>query len=82
MVNEKKKYKFFVDDKSFEVDTKSMSGSQIKSLAGVDPAFQLFLEEHGADKPDRLITNDHSVDLGQPGVEKFYTVPPATFGLQ
>ncbi len=82
MPDGKKKYKFFVDDKEFEVDSKTISGAAIKSLAHVDPAFQLFLEEKGPDKPDRLIKNDDSIDLGQPGVEKFYTVPAATFGAK
>ena len=30
--------------------------------------------------PDRPVPDGDTVDLGAPGIEKFYTVPPATFG--
>jgi Multiubiquitin len=76
----RKKYKFFVDGKQYEVDKKTVSGAEIRGIADVDPNYQLFLEEPGAEKPDRQIANDYSVDLEEPGVEKFYTIPPATFG--
>jgi len=76
------KFKFFVNDAKFEVDQKSMTGAQIKALAGVDLSFELFLEEPGADRPDRKINDSDSIDLSAPGVEKFYTVPVATFGAR
>lgn len=79
--HEKKKYKFFVDEKQYEIDERFISGQQIRDKAQIDPSFQLFLEEPGEDKPDRLITAEASIDLAEPGVEKFYTVPPATFGV-
>jgi len=75
------KFKFFVNDTKFEVDQRSMTGAQIKAVAGVDLSFELFLEEPGADRPDRKINDSDSVDLSAPGVEKFYTVPVATFGV-
>lgn len=73
-------YKFVVDGGRFETEKRTLSGREIKAIAGSDPGNQLYLEEHGHDKPDRRIDDDASVDLGAPGVEKFYTVPPATFG--
>jgi len=76
----RKTFKFFVDDKRFEWDKPKITGAQIRELAHIDPNFQLFLEEPGPEKPDRLISNDQEVNLEEPGVEKFYTVPPATFG--
>ncbi len=79
-MDEKKTYKFFVDGKPFETESKYLSGAQIKAIAGVDPSYGLFLEEHGADKPDKQISDTQSVDFAAPGVEKFYSVPPATFG--
>jgi len=78
--DEKKKFKIFVDDTQYPWDSPKITGGQIRQLANIDPNFQLFLEEPGPEKPDRLITNDQEVDLTEPGVEKFYTVPPATFG--
>ena len=77
----RKKYKFFVDDQKYEVDKRTLSGAEIREIAKIDPNYQLFLEEPGPDKPDRLIANDYSVDLEEPGIEKFYTIPPATFGV-
>ncbi len=74
------KFKFFVNDAKFEVEQKLVTGSQIKSLAGVDLNFELFLEEPGENRPDHKINDSDSIDLSAPGVEKFYTVPVATFG--
>ncbi len=76
----RKKYKFFVDDQQYETEKRTLSGAELRAIASVDPNFQIFLEEQGHDKPDRLIANDYSLNLDAPGVEKFYTVPPATFG--
>ena len=73
------KYKFKVDDKEFEVSRPTITGAEIRQIAAVPPAYQLFLEVHG-NTEDRLIGNNDVVDLAAPGVEKLYTVPPATFG--
>jgi hypothetical protein len=43
----RKKYKFFVDGKQYEVDKKTVSGAEIRGIADVDPNYQLFLEEPG-----------------------------------
>ncbi len=77
-----KKFKFSVDDRPFETETEVLTGAQIKTLAQIDPSFQLFLEVPGESRPDRQIGDSESVDLGTPGIEKFYSVPPATFGLR
>lgn len=76
----KKSYKFFVDGKQFETDQQSITGQQLRTIAQIPPNVGIFLEEHGHNQPDRQITDTTSIDLGKPGVEKFYTVPPATFG--
>ena len=72
-------YHFSVDDKQLKSDQPILTGAQIKALAQVDPSFGLFLEGHGND-PNRQIADNESVDLRAPGIEKFYTAPPATFG--
>lgn len=72
-------YHFHVDGKPFTSEEAKVTGSQIKARAVVDPSFGLFLEGHGND-PNRPIRDDEVVDLSEPGVEKFYTVPPANFG--
>jgi Multiubiquitin len=76
----KKTYKFFVDGKQFETDQQNITGQQLRAIAQIAPGIAIFLEEHGHNKPDRQITDTSSINLGEPGVEKFYTVPPATFG--
>ena len=75
------KFKLFVNDVKYEVEQRYITGAQIKALAGVDLSFELFLEEPGADRPDRKINDSDSVDLSAPGVEKFYSVPVAVFGV-
>ncbi len=72
-------YHFSVDGKQFSSEVPVLTGAQIKARAQVDPSFGLFLEGHG-NNPDRQIADGESVDLRAPGVEKFYTAPPATFG--
>jgi hypothetical protein len=75
-----KTYKFKVDDKMFDSDKAIVTGAEIKQKASVQASFQLFLEVPGEAHPDRQISDTEPVNLAEPGVEKFYTVPPATFG--
>jgi hypothetical protein len=78
------KYHFFVDGKQYETNQPNLTGAQIKAMVtGFNPAYQLFLEEHG-DHPDRPVadTENISLDPAHHGVRKFYSVPPATFGRQ
>lgn len=78
----KQKYHFFVDAKRYETDKSSLTGAEIKAMAGVTPTYQLFLEEEG-DRPDKPISDGETVVLKE-GEETrhFYGVPPATFGNQ
>lgn len=69
-------YEIFVDDKKFKVEQTSMTGADIKALAGVDPSYQLFLEREGHE--DEQIQDNQSVPI-KSGLH-FYSVPPATFG--
>jgi len=77
-----KKYQFFVDANKYDTDQVNITGAQIKAMVpGFNPAYQLFLEEHG-DNPDRPIADSETISLdpAHHGVRKFYSVPPATFG--
>ena len=76
---EKKSYKFMVDNKPREADQPVLTGAQIKALAQVDPSFGLFAEGRG-NQPDQQIADGQAVDLREPGRDQFYTVAPATFG--
>lgn len=71
-------YEFFVDAKKYETSATTLTGAQIKSMAGVTPTYQLFLEEEG-DKPDRAISDGEGVEMAG-RVKHFFAVPPATFG--
>lgn len=72
-------FKFTVDGKALESEQPVLTGAQIKALAQIDPSFGLFIEGRGQ-QPDQQIADSQSVDLRQPGRERFYTAPPATFG--
>ncbi len=73
-------FKFRVNDREFESDRPNITGDEIRQIAQVPPAYQLFQEVHGHKAEDKIIGNDDVVDLSAPGIEKLYTVPPATFG--
>jgi hypothetical protein len=77
---DKKQFVFFVDAKEFKTDRQSLTGADIKRIAGVPDAYQLF-EEVAGDQPDRAISDADSVDLA-PHVRHFFAVPPATFGAK
>ena len=76
----RKKYKLFVDGRQYDWDKQYISGTELRALAGIASGVQVFLEEPGPDNPDRPVPPEVSINLDEPGVEKFYTVPPATFG--
>ena len=80
---EQKKYHFFVDAKRYETEKSSLTGAEIKTISGVTPTYQLFLEEQG-DTPDKPIPDSETVVLKEEGegVRHFYAVPPATFGTR
>lgn len=71
-------YHFFVDAKKYETDKPSVTGLEIKNMAGVPGNYQLYLEEEG-DKPDRAISDSQSLILDH-CENHFFAVPPATFG--
>lgn len=75
--DDKKKFTIHVDGAVFHVETGSMTGSDLKQLAGKDPQFQVFLEGRG-NEPDQQIGDATAVAIAN-GMH-FYTVPPATFG--
>ena len=75
-----KVFKFRVNDREFETDRSSITGGEIRQIAQIPPGYQLFQEMHGHKAEDRMVGNDDVVDVTAPGIEKLYTVPPATFG--
>jgi hypothetical protein len=74
-----KRLKIVVDGRQLESTEPRLTGLQIKTLAGVDTSFGLFLEGRGQGS-DRPIGDGEIVDLEQHGKESFYTAPPANYG--
>lgn len=73
-----KPHEFFVDAKSYQSESGSITGAQIKQIASIPDTYQLFEEVEG-DHPDRAISDSDSVDLSG-RVRHFFAVPPASFG--
>ena len=78
-------FKFFVDGQPFDYHDQFITGEQIRRLAGVDKHLRLFQGEPAGAKasvhPDRPVLRDQSVNLGQPGEERFYTLEPPTMDI-
>lgn len=70
-----KRYRIRVDDKHFVVPKPSITGREVLTLAGKVPpeSFILTLKIRGGGV--RTIELDEVVDLTQPGVERFNTLP-------
>lgn len=78
MPDEKKhEITIFIDAKRYKVTKTSMTGAEIKALAGIDAQYQLYLEETG-DNPDKPIADTESLALKED--LHFYAIPPTTFG--
>ena len=75
----RKKFKIVVDGRELESAESRLTGLQIKTLAGVNTSFGLYLEGRGHDS-DRPIGDGDIVDLESLGKDRFYTAPPATYG--
>ena len=75
--DDKTKFAIHIDGTKYDVNKTSMTGAELKALAGKDQSYQIFLEGRGqeADKP---IGDTEGVSI-KSGLH-FYTVPPATFG--
>lgn len=67
-----KKYKFKIENETYEWDEQFITGAQVRSVGpGIPESMDLFLKRQG--QAGQLIANDQTVDLGEPGIEKFYT---------
>jgi hypothetical protein len=57
-----KMYHFFVGGNRVETEKSFMTGAEIKSLAGVNPDYQLFFRDD-VNSPDREVRDTQAVDL-------------------
>jgi len=66
-----KKYKFKIENTSYEWQNQFITGSEVRGIgAGIPDSMDLYLKISG--KVGRLVAKDEKIDLGQPGIEKFY----------
>mgnify|MGYP003657820363 CR=1 FL=1 len=66
-----KKYKFKIENETYEWDNQIITGAEVRSVGpGIPDDMDLYLKTHG--NAGKLIEKDTSVDLGEPGIEKFY----------
>ena len=77
-----KPFEFFVDNKKYSTDQSAVTGAEIKAMIpNFDASYSLFLEGPG-NEPDKLIGDSDSISLEKDkGPKRFYTVPPANFGI-
>jgi hypothetical protein len=62
MQTQVKMYHFFVAGNRFETDKPSLTGNEIKALAGVRAEYQLFFRDD-VNTPDREVRDTQAVDL-------------------
>ena len=68
-----------INDVHFQVEVTTMTGSQLKELAGIAEVNQLFLEKHGPGD-DQPVLDDTTVEL-KSGM-KFFDVPVGNLGAR
>jgi hypothetical protein len=71
-IDKAKKYKIHIDQRPFEVESRIITGSQLKQLAGVSQTYGVWLKTSGAE-PDIEVGDQEAIDLDQPGREHFFT---------
>lgn len=76
-ITKAKRFNIFINDRKYVVEERTMTGAQLKMLAGIAPANQLFLESHGHDD-DLPVRDDEKIKL-KSGM-KFYDVPIGNLG--
>jgi hypothetical protein len=65
------KPKLQVENDVYEWDSQFITGAQVRALGpGIPDSMDLFLKIKG--NAGQLVKNTDSIDLGQPGIEKFY----------
>lgn len=66
-----KKYKFKIENETHEWPTQFIKGSEVRGVPpGIPDSMDLYLKVAGT--PGRIVGNDESINLDEPGIEKFY----------
>jgi multiubiquitin len=72
-------YQVCINGQLFLVSEPTISGAQVRALAGLNDQDIVVKEEAGT-TADRLIADDEQVTLESGAVAYFYTSPPTMFG--
>jgi hypothetical protein len=75
-------YRFTVDGKPFDSTQRVITGSDLRRMAGLDNKVRIFFGDHRDEtNAERQIHNTTSVDLSEPGEERFYTLAGPTMDI-
>ena len=74
-MNDNTEYKIQIDKDIYSVDHPILSGRELLDIAKKKPVEQFAIYLKISDGPPRRIAPDEKVDLRQPGVERFLTLP-------
>jgi hypothetical protein len=66
------KYHILIDQKPYWVDSATITGAQIKKIAGIPSNYTLYQRVTGPGE-DLPISDNQAVDLSQPGAEHFFS---------
>lgn len=76
-MNKPKRFELFVDGEKYEWEKNTITGAELRDLAGIPDSAQIF--QHVPGKPDIEIKNDTVVDLEKHhGPVKFSTQSPGS----
>ena len=68
----KKKYHFKIENVPHEWEGQFITGAQVRAIPpGIPSNMDLFIKRQG--KPGVLVDNNDSINLDEPGIEKFYS---------
>lgn len=73
-------YRFMLDDRRIEWGAVTISGHALRVLAGVAPAYGVWIERRG--QPDRFLAAEDSVSLDAEIIERFRTGPIFTLCIE
>lgn len=66
-----KKFKFKIENENHEWENQFITGAEVRAVPpGIPDNMDLYLKVAGS--AGRLVANGDSIDLGEPGIEKFY----------
>jgi hypothetical protein len=74
-------YRFMIGDKEFESPHRTITGEEIRQIAGISTKLRIFLRDHHRGEADQEITHTCTVDLAAPGEKSFYTLPHPTMDI-